>query len=391
MGTRTRKGRRAFGATRRLPSGRWQASYLGPDGVRRIALQTFPEAADANVWLSTVEASMAGGDWRAPELSRGTFGSYGERWLLQRRDLRPSTRELYGFLWRKWLEPPFGNIPIGVAKHRSVARLVPTADRRASWLYPAGQGVQVGVSDAQHCGRGRAPALQPPKVKGAGAEHAPERPVALPDEVAKLASVIHPKYRAMVLLAAYCSLRFGELAGLRRSRLDLLHRTVTVDEAAVELSGGRVLFGPPKTSASRRCVSVPPELVPLIHLHLAEHVGTKPDAVGLHRPRRQTARTQQVPPHMDRSLWCRRGHGAPLPRPARLRGDVGGGERRHGTRGDVATWAHDRHCRLRYQHANQERDRAIAEKLGAFMRSASAQSEDPGGTVLSITPRAVSP
>ena len=56
---------------------------------------------------------MAGGDWRAPELSRETFGSYGERWLLQRRDLRPSTRELYGFLWRKWLEPDFGNIPIG--------------------------------------------------------------------------------------------------------------------------------------------------------------------------------------------------------------------------------------------------------------------------------------
>jgi hypothetical protein len=49
MGTRRRKGRRSFGATRRLPSGRQQASYLGPDGLRRVAPQTFPEAADANV------------------------------------------------------------------------------------------------------------------------------------------------------------------------------------------------------------------------------------------------------------------------------------------------------------------------------------------------------
>ena len=51
MGTRRRKGRRAFGATRRLPSGRWQASYLGPDGVRRIAPQTFPKRRTPTVAL----------------------------------------------------------------------------------------------------------------------------------------------------------------------------------------------------------------------------------------------------------------------------------------------------------------------------------------------------
>lgn len=51
MANRTRKGRRTFGATRRLPSGRWQSSYLAPDGTRRVAPQTVPEAADANAWL----------------------------------------------------------------------------------------------------------------------------------------------------------------------------------------------------------------------------------------------------------------------------------------------------------------------------------------------------
>jgi hypothetical protein len=38
---------------------------------------------------------------------------------------------------------------------------------------------------------------------------------------------------------------------------------------------------------------------------------------------------------------------------------------------------------LRYQHAPQERDRAIAEKLGALMRAA-APEEDPGRTVVSM-------
>ena len=56
--------------------------------------------------------------------------------------------------------------------------------------------------------------------------------MAVTSDVAKLAVAVHPKYRAMVLLAAYCSLRFGELAGLWRSRIDLLHRTVTVEEAS---------------------------------------------------------------------------------------------------------------------------------------------------------------
>ena len=51
MANRTRKGRRTFGATRRLPSGQWQSSYLAPDGTRRVAPQTVPEAADANAWL----------------------------------------------------------------------------------------------------------------------------------------------------------------------------------------------------------------------------------------------------------------------------------------------------------------------------------------------------
>ena len=252
MATRRRKGRRAFGATRRLPSGRWQASYLGPDGVRRVAPQTFPEAADANAWLASAEASIAGGEWRPPELARESFGNYGRRWLAQRPDLRASTRELYGFLWRKWLEPAFGTVPIGALTTEAwrawyLAQTVEhpgsTQPSKAYRLARAmlNTAVEDGLLRSNPC-----------KVKGASAEHAPERPIAMPSDVAKLAMAVHPKYRAMVLLGAYCSLRFGELAGLRRSRIDLLHRTVTVEEAGVELSGGRVVFGPPKTAAGRR-------------------------------------------------------------------------------------------------------------------------------------------
>lgn len=44
--------RRSFGAIRRLPSERYQASYAGPDLQRHVAPVTFTSAADAETWLS---------------------------------------------------------------------------------------------------------------------------------------------------------------------------------------------------------------------------------------------------------------------------------------------------------------------------------------------------
>jgi integrase len=90
-----------------------------------------------------------------------------------------------------------------------------------------------------------------------------------PAEVATLADAIQPRYRALVLVGAYGGLRIGELAGLRRSRVDLLRGTVTVAEIVVEVRG--VLhIGPPKTRASRRTVGLPRFVVEELAAHLAE-------------------------------------------------------------------------------------------------------------------------
>jgi integrase len=89
-----------------------------------------------------------------------------------------------------------------------------------------------------------------------------------PAEVAGLADAIRLPYRALVFVAAYGGLRIGELAGLRRSRVDLLRGTVTVAEIVVEVQG--VLhIGPPKTRASRRTVGLPRFVVEELARHLA--------------------------------------------------------------------------------------------------------------------------
>jgi integrase len=99
-----------------------------------------------------------------------------------------------------------------------------------------------------------------------------------PAEIARLADVIDPRYRALVLFAAYGGLRIGELAGLRRGRVDLLRGTVQVAEIVTEV-GGVLRFGPPKTRASRRTVGLPRAVVDELAAHMARAGGpTDPDA-----------------------------------------------------------------------------------------------------------------
>ena len=73
-------------------------------------------------------------------------------------------------------------------------------------------------------------------------------------EVHRLAEEMHPHFRVLVYTAAYARLRWGELIGLKRARVDIANRTVTVLEQLVEVKG-QFLWQPPKTRAGRRCAS----------------------------------------------------------------------------------------------------------------------------------------
>ena len=52
------------------------------------------------------------------------------------------------------------------------------------------------------------------QIKGAGQEYSEERPVIPVGTLLELLGEVPPRYRAMLLLATFANLRFGELAGL---------------------------------------------------------------------------------------------------------------------------------------------------------------------------------
>ncbi|WP_068920456.1 tyrosine-type recombinase/integrase [Planobispora rosea] len=83
------------------------------------------------------------------------------------------------------------------------------------------------------------------RIKGAGQEKSPERPVLTIAEVYKLADAIEPRYRALVLLATFGSLRWGELAGLQRRDLDLDAGTVRVERQLIQVIGKGLVFTDP--------------------------------------------------------------------------------------------------------------------------------------------------
>jgi integrase len=86
------------------------------------------------------------------------------------------------------------------------------------------------------------------------------------------------KYRAMVTLAGYCAMRFGEITELRRGDIDIESGVVRITRAVTRVKGAFIV-GPPKTTAGRRTVTIPPRFIPEIEAHLAEHVGPEQDAL----------------------------------------------------------------------------------------------------------------
>jgi integrase len=127
-------------------------------------------------------------------------------------------------------------------------------------------------------------------VTGAGVEHAREmRHVSVP-ELLRLAGLAPDRYRAMVLLAGFGGLRWGELVGLRRRHVDLAHATVTVAGQVTEV-GGRFIAGPPKTSAGLRTLPLPAVVLTALVEHLDRHAQPGPDA-GTGHPTHPTAGRQ---------------------------------------------------------------------------------------------------
>lgn len=385
-----RRQRRQLGSIDRLPSGRYRVRVGDPaNPARRLSVGTFRTKGEAEVALGRALAAQEQGAWVAPDRGRITLAEYAPGWLATRltsrgEPLRPRVRELYEGYLRLHILPTLGAVPLG--------RLT-TAVVRGWHAQILNDGV--GPSTVAKCYRllrailntaieDRHIIANPCTIKGAGVEPADERPIPTVDEVGALASAVKPRFRALVLLAAFCGLRKGELFALRRRDVDLLHGTVTVVFQRQQSRTGEHLVGPPKTDAGRRTLALPAVLIPELEVHLARWAPRAPDDyffVG--------AKGGPLRPGVLQKEWA-------TARRAVGREDVHFHDLRHlagtvaattgaGTKELMRRLGHaTSQAALRYQHATDERDRAVADGIDRLLGTAQADSE---GRVIPFDPR----
>jgi integrase len=256
-----------MGTIDRDMSGAWRARYRDPSGKQRS--RNFPRRRDAEQFLTSVDHSKAINAYVDPALGRITLGSWVKDWRKGVVDLRPSTLARDDGYIDRYLLPTFERRRLADIDHADVRAWV--AERSARGLAPA-----TVVKAAQIMGKIMAVAVQDGRLAaspctGLRLPHIERREMRFltPGEVAALAEVIDPRYRALVYLGGYGGLRIGEIFGLRSTRVDLLRARVEVADTLVEVSGN-LHFGPPKTRAGRRTVPLPRVAVTALDQHFRE-------------------------------------------------------------------------------------------------------------------------
>jgi integrase len=286
--------RSQFGSVRRLPSGRWQARYTIPGTDRVVTAPiTFDGKGDAETWLSVQRADLARGTWKPPSRRRAlTLGEYAERWHAER-DLKPRTAADYRRILDRFILPGLGDIALTKISPDMVrtwlARLAtgPIYRARAYDLLRTitRTAAEDGFISASPC-----------VIRGAGNPKR-RRQLTLPtlDELAAIVQEMTPPYRLLVLLAAWCALRYGELAELRRKDIDVKAGVIRV-RRGVSWANGEAIIGTPKSDAGTRTIAVPPHLMPLVKEHLKEHAGLE---LLFPSPRGHQMRHQEFWPHWN--------------------------------------------------------------------------------------------
>ena len=276
--------RERFGNVTELRSGRWQARYKRggkaltaktEDGLLPL---TFRKEAEARRWLDNHAERIRRGDWPpAPEVKVETLDAYVETWLASR-NLADRTRDHYRQLLRAHILPMFGREALPAIMPKDVrawygklaTQTGPTARAHAYGLLKSilATAMDDDLITANPC---RVPSGgQAPTVKRM-------RPATL-DELVTLTQAMPERLRMMVQLAVWCSLRFGELAELRRSDVDLKARLLYVRRAVVRTEAGTKVKRP-KSEAGVRSVTIPPHVVDSLRDHLIEHVEPAKDAL----------------------------------------------------------------------------------------------------------------
>lgn len=291
--------RRNWGKVKKQPTKKpsYQASFIGPDGQRHYAPNTFTSKSFAEGWLSNEQigiemSTVSGQRWKPPK-ERATekkaevirLAQYGKT-VMDQRKLSARTRIEYEAKWSQLIEPKLGNV--------AVRELTPTAVR--AWFsglgdeHPTRNGHAYGILSMICNTAVRDGLLERNPCQIVGASNPKTKKVVKIPTVVELHGIADKlatdertaRFAALVLLAGWCGLRFGEVSELRRKDFDDACEVVTISRSVthrLDDDGSRCRIKIGTKNDEQRAVTIPPHIRDDMKRHLAQHVSKNPDAL----------------------------------------------------------------------------------------------------------------
>jgi integrase len=199
-----------------------------------------------------------------------TFGDYARRWPDDAVHLRAGTREKYAGHLSKHLIPAFGDRALDTILPSHVRSFVAASSRTgaARATVAAVYRTFAQVMKTAEIDRliERSPCLG---IKLPRDEARREICFLGADEIGRLSEVIHLRYKALILTAAYSGMRFGELAFLRPDAVNVLSGRIEVRGSLADI-GGRLIEQPTKTNRMR-AVTLPRSVAQILGQHIGQY------------------------------------------------------------------------------------------------------------------------
>lgn len=189
----------------------------------------------AKDFAATVEVEKMTGTYVAPKLGTISIRELAPNWLSRKQsDVAPSNYRMLESAWRVHVEPVWGTMRIADVDLAAVERwIADMATESGATVVIRAYGVLAGILD--DAVKSRRLASNPAR----GVENLPRksarRHVYLsPEDVGRLAGE-SGQHRALILVLAYCGIRWGEAVALRVRDVEFLRRRLSVHDNAVQL------------------------------------------------------------------------------------------------------------------------------------------------------------
>jgi integrase len=218
---------------------------------RQTDKRGFRTKRDAELFSATVEVAKAKGEYVAPKLGRVTINELAPDWLARKKQATaPSHYRTLETAWRVHVKPRWGKVSVANVDALGVEAWIAAMSAKGAGTTTVlrAHGVLSGILAGAV--KGKRLAANPAKgIEGLPRKTAKRHVYLSVHDIARLADE-SGEHRALVLVLAYCGLRWGEAIALRMRDVEFLRRRLSVSENAVQI-GARHAVGLTKGRKAR--------------------------------------------------------------------------------------------------------------------------------------------